>query len=188
MNKSEKLQILSQRVAQCQCCQELASTRTNTVFGVGNPNTRIILCGEAPGKDEDQQGEPFVGRAGQLLNNILSAAQIKREDIYILNILKCRPPNNRVPTDEESANCKPFLNLQLKIIEPRFIFCLGTTAAHNLLGESTPISQMRGQWYSYESIPVLCTFHPAYLLRNPHAKKDAWADWQLLLDRLKSEL
>ena len=190
MNNTQKLNIIADNVKECTRCPELVENRTQTVFGVGNPQARIVLCGEAPGRDEDKQGEPFVGRAGKLLDSILKECGIKREDIYILNICKCRPPENRAPTSDEAKNCRIFLNFQLKVIAPKFIVCVGACAAQNFLGIDTPITQMRGAnhgWYEYMGIKVLCTYHPAYLLRNPEAKKDCWADLQLLLKELKSE-
>jgi uracil-DNA glycosylase len=187
MNKVEMLQMLDAKVKQCKKCEELVENRTQTVFGVGNPNTKIVLIGEAPGHDEDQQGEPFVGKAGKLLNAILEACGIQRSQIYICNICKCRPPGNRAPTFEESKNCRGFLDLQLKIIAPKYIVCMGGVAAQNLLGELTPISQMRGKWYEYNGIPVLPVFHPAYLLRNPAKKADMWEDLQLLLARMRQD-
>jgi DNA polymerase len=185
LSKQEKLDLIAEKVSNCTKCQELTINRTQTVFGVGNPNTKIVFCGEAPGFDEDKQGEPFVGRAGKLLNSILEACGIKRSDIYILNICKCRPPGNRAPTIDEANNCRGFLDLQLKVIAPKFIVCLGGTASQNLLGEMTPISQMRGKWYEYQGIKVLPVYHPAYLLRNPAKKPEMWEDMQLLLKELK---
>jgi uracil-DNA glycosylase len=182
LSKTQKLEMVAAKIKACQKCQDLL-TRLNTVPGCGNPNAKIVCLGEAPGRDEDKQGIPFVGRAGQLLTNILTAVGLNREqDVFILNILKCRPPENRTPTPDEAKNCRGFLNLQLKVIAPKYIMCLGSCAAHNLLGEETPITQMRGKWYEYNGIKVLCTFHPSYLLRQPDRKKDAWDDWQLLLN------
>jgi uracil-DNA glycosylase family 4 len=158
------------------------------VFGVGSPTTRLVFLGEAPGADEDKQGEPFVGRAGQLLTKIIEACTLKREDVYILNVLKCRPPNNRPPTPEESANCKEYLDAQLDIIRPEFICCLGSTAAKNLLNTEVPISKLRGKFQTYRGIRVMCTYHPAYLLRNPDAKKDVWADMKVLMREMGVEL
>ncbi|MCK9458607.1 MAG: uracil-DNA glycosylase [Proteobacteria bacterium] len=180
LTKSQKLDMIAEKIKKCQKCPDLLC-RTNTVPGCGDPDAKIVCLGEAPGKDEDQQGIPFVGKAGKLLNNMLSACGIIRESVFVLNILKCRPPANRTPTPEESKNCKNFLDLQLKVIAPQYILCLGACAAQNLLGEDTPISQMRGKWYNYNGIKVLCTFHPAYLLRQPDRKKDAWADLQMLI-------
>lgn len=175
------LEILRDEVAACTRCQELASTRTQTVFGVGNPRARLCMMGEAPGADEDRLGEPFVGRAGQLLNKILEACQLRREDVYILNVLKCRPPGNRNPLPDEAANCRRFLNRQLQLIEPEYICCLGAVAAQNLLETQTPIGKLRGRVHDYRGIKVVCTYHPAYLLRNPSAKVQTWEDMKLLM-------
>lgn len=184
MTNSDKLQLINEKVKECDRCKELTTYRTQTVFGDGSPEARVVFLGEAPGKDEDVQGVPFVGKAGQLLNNIITACGLKREDVYICNILRCRPPNNRTPLPEETENCRPFLDLQLKVVNPEYIVCLGACAAQNLLATKTPISQMRRQWFQYGGAKVLCTFHPAYLLRNPHAKKDMWDDMQLLLKEM----
>jgi DNA polymerase len=183
-NKSKivQLQELAQQVAQCSRCGELALSRTQTVFGVGNPDTQLVFLGEAPGADEDKQGEPFVGRAGILLNDIITKGmKIRREDIYICNILRCRPPNNRNPSLEEAEHCKPFLDKTLEIIQPKFICCLGSVAAKNLLQTDSSIGAMRGKVYYYNEIKVICTYHPAYLLRNPAAKKQTWEDIKLLM-------
>lgn len=176
-----QLQELSCQVADCTRCQELASTRTQTVFGVGNPEARLLFLGEAPGADEDKQGEPFVGRAGQLMNKIIEAMQLKREDLYICNILRCRPPGNRNPSPEEAAQCREWLDGQLRIVDPDFIVCWGTIAAQNLLNSTETISKMRGRFLRYGRAKVLCTYHPSYLLRNPSAKKPVWEDMKLLL-------
>jgi DNA polymerase len=175
------LSILDQEVASCTRCDELAAKRTQTVFGVGNPKARLCFMGEAPGADEDRLGEPFVGRAGQLLNKIIEACRLKREDVYILNMIKCRPPGNRNPLPHELQNCRSFLDRQLELIEPEFICCLGAVASQNLLNTTTPISKLRGKLHAYREIQVVCTFHPAYLLRNPAAKKDAWEDLKFLM-------
>lgn len=180
-NTAPTLDVLRQEVAGCTRCGELAATRTQTVFGVGNPNARLCFLGEAPGADEDRQGEPFVGRAGQLLNKMLVACKLAREDVYILNILKCRPPGNRNPAPDESQNCRPFLNRQLELIDPEFICCLGAVAAQNLLASTETIGRMRGKIHDYRGIKVICTYHPAYLLRNPSAKGQAWEDLKMLL-------
>lgn len=182
---TDSLEIVRCEVADCTQCEELASTRTQTVFGVGDPNARLCFLGEAPGADEDRQGEPFVGRAGKLLTDIIEKGMgLSREDVYILNILKCRPPGNRNPTSEESANCRGFLNRQLALIKPEYICCLGAVAAHNLLETDTPIGKMRGQDFEYEGIRVVCTYHPAYVLRNPAAKKPVWEDIQRLMGQM----
>jgi DNA polymerase len=158
----------------------LAQTRTKTVFGVGNPQARILFIGEAPGADEDRQGEPFVGRAGQLLNQIIAACKIQREEVYICNILKCRPPENRTPAPEECANCREYLDTQLAIVDPQYIVCWGTVAAQNLLRTETTIGKLRGRFFQHGRAKVLCTYHPSYLLRNPAAKKDVWEDMKFL--------
>lgn len=180
-----ELEIIQKEVAGCTLCDELAGTRTQTVFGVGNPQARLCFLGEAPGADEDRQGEPFVGRAGKLLTDIIQNGMgLARDDIYILNILKCRPPGNRNPAPEEAAHCRKFLDRQLAIIQPQFMCCLGAVAAHNLLETTTPIGRMRGEWFDYQGIQVMCTYHPAYLLRNPPAKKDTWQDIQMLMAKM----
>jgi DNA polymerase len=180
------LDVLQQEVAECTRCHELAATRTQTVFGVGDPQARLCFLGEAPGADEDRRGEPFVGRAGQLLNKILEACGLRREEVYILNVLKCRPPGNRNPAPEESLNCRRFLDRQLQLIDPEFICCLGAVAAQNLLATTAPIGKLRGTVHQYRGINVVCTYHPAYLLRNPSAKKNTWDDMKLLMRELGS--
>lgn len=172
---------LRQRVAACVRCQELAKTRTQTVFGVGNPEARILFLGEAPGADEDARGEPFVGAAGQLLNKIIAACGLQREEIYICNILRCRPPGNRTPLPSEAANCREFLDGQIAIIDPEFIVCWGAVAAQNLLATDEKIGRLRGRWFQHGRAKVLCTYHPSYLLRNPAAKKDVWEDMKRFL-------
>lgn len=163
-------------IGDCQRCK-LCSTRTNIVFGVGHPNADLMFVGEAPGADEDEQGEPFVGRAGQLLTKIIEAMGFQRGDVYIANILKCRPPNNRPPEPDEVATCEPFLFKQIDSIKPKVIVALGTHAAHTLLKIDTPISRIRGQVLSYRGdVKVVPTFHPAYLLRSPDRKRDVWED------------
>lgn len=168
-------------VKNCTRCHELAATRTQTVFGVGNAQARVMFVGEAPGADEDAQGEPFVGRAGQLLNKIIAACGWKREDLYICNILRCRPPGNRTPLPQEAANCREYLDGQIAIVDPEYIVCWGTCAAQNLLGMTDAIGKMRGKWFQHGRAKVLCTYHPSYLLRNPEAKKPVWDDMQLLM-------
>lgn len=175
------LELLRNEVAACARCHELATSRTQTVFGVGNPRARLCFLGEAPGADEDRLGEPFVGRAGQLLDKILVACRLTREDVYILNVLKCRPPGNRNPLPDEAANCRPYLDRQLALIQPEFICCLGAVATQNLLATTASMSRMRGKVHNYQGIKVVCTYHPAYLLRNPAAKKDTWEDMKLLM-------
>jgi len=172
---------LQAEVATCTLCEELTATRTQTVFGVGNPQAKLCFLGEAPGADEDRLGEPFVGRGGQLLDKILAACKLQREEVYILNILRCRPPNNRNPLEDESRNCRQFLDRQLQLINPSFLCCLGTVAAQNLLSTTVTIGRLRGKLHDYRGIKVVCTYHPAYLLRNPSAKKDTWEDMQMLM-------
>ncbi len=174
------LAALAARVSQCTRCHELATTRTQTVFGVGNPEAKILFVGEAPGADEDAQGEPFVGKAGQLLNDIVKACRLRREDIYICNVLRCRPPGNRLPAPDEAANCREYLDGQIAHVNPDYIVCWGASAAQNLLAMTDPIGKLRRRFHVYGRAKVLCTYHPAYLLRNPAAKKDVWEDMKLL--------
>jgi uracil-DNA glycosylase family 4 len=164
-------------VKQCIAC-ELHQSRRNTVFGVGNEQADWMVIGEAPGADEDRQGEPFVGRAGQLLNNMLLAIGLKREQVYIANILKCRPPNNRDPRPEEVIKCEPYLKRQVELVNPKIILAVGRIAAHNLLKTETSLSRLRGQCFHYgdNETPLVVTYHPAYLLRSPREKRKAWQD------------
>lgn len=175
------LELLRGEVSKCVACSALAKTRKQTVFGVGKVDPEICFVGEAPGATEDEVGEPFVGEAGQLLNKILVACGMTREDVYICNIIRCRPPGNRLPLPDEAANCRKFLEAQLGYVHPRVIVCLGACAAQNLLDTKTPISKMRGSMHDWRGIPVMCTFHPAYLLRNPEKKKDVWDDMKGLM-------
>ena len=177
-----RLAAVALRVAACTRCDELARTRKQTVFGVGNPQARVMFIGEAPGADEDAQGEPFVGRAGQLLNRIIAACGWQRSDLYICNILRCRPPGNRTPEPHEAANCREYLDAQIEIVDPEYIVCWGSCATQNLLGVTDPIGRMRQRWYSHGRAKVLCTYHPSYLLRNPAAKKPVWDDMLFLLN------
>lgn len=176
---------ICENMAGCQLCS-LGKTRRNLVFGDGNPQAKLVFVGEAPGADEDEQGVPFVGRAGQLLTKIIEAMGLKRKDVYICNILKCRPPQNRNPLPEEIAVCEPFLKRQLKSISPQIICALGTFAAKTLLKTESPISVLRGRFHSYEGIKLMPTYHPAYLLRNPSAKKAVWEDVQLIMKELQN--
>ncbi len=184
--RRQELQLLAEKVCQCSRCPELAATRTQTVFGVGPPDVEICFVGEAPGADEDAQGEPFVGAAGQLLNRIIAACKMKREEVYICNIIKCRPPGNRTPLPHEAANCREFLERQLELVRPKFICALGSTAAKYLLNTTQSIGQLRRRFHDYRGIPVICTYHPAYLLphRSPDKKKDVWEDMKMLLAKL----
>lgn len=182
------LQVLSETVAQCTLCRELAAKRTQTVFGVGNPNARLVFFGEAPGADEDQQGEPFVGKAGQLLTKIIEACTLSRDDVYIMNVLKCRPPGNRNPTPEEATCCRPFFEQQLGIIRPEVICCLGSIAATTLLETTESVGRLRGKFHAWRGISVAVTYHPAYLLRTPAAKKSTWEDMKMVMRQLGVEL
>ena len=178
----EALAMLQKRVAQCRLCKVLPETRTQTVFGVGNPRARLLFLGEAPGADEDAQGIPFVGRSGRLLTDMIEKGmKISRDEVYICNVLRCRPPQNRNPLPEEAAFCRPFMEAQIKIVNPEFICCLGAVAAKNLLQTDTSIGKLRGTIHNWQGYKVVCTYHPSYLLRNPPAKKDAWIDLQLLM-------
>jgi uracil-DNA glycosylase family 4 len=168
----------------CRRCV-LHRTRHRLVFGEGNPEADLVFVGEAPGADEDAQGRPFVGRAGQLLTKIIEAMGLKREEVYICNILKCRPPGNRNPEPDEIISCEPFLIRQLEAIHPRVICALGTFAARTLLKSEAPISVLRGRFHSYQAIPLMPTYHPAYLLRNPGAKKQVWEDVKVIMKELK---
>jgi DNA polymerase len=178
------LQVLTGQVGACTRCPHLAATRTQTVFGVGPVDAELCFIGEAPGASEDAQGEPFVGEAGQLLNRIIVACGMKRQDVYICNIIKCRPPGNRVPNAEEAANCREYLDKQIELVRPRFICCLGACAAQNLLGTTQSIGKLRGRDLDYRGIPVACTYHPAYLLRDPAQKKLVWEDMKRLMTRM----
>ncbi|MBN1466772.1 uracil-DNA glycosylase [candidate division KSB1 bacterium] len=178
---------LHQSIEDCQRCA-LGRTRTRLVFGSGKPQAEIVLVGEAPGAEEDRAGVPFVGRAGALLTKILASVQIKREDVYICNILKCRPPQNRDPLPEEIALCKPYLFAQLQLIRPKIIVCLGRVAAQVLLETTDSLSKLRGQWHGWNGIDVMVTYHPAALLRNPGYKRETWEDMKGLQQRRHSTL
>lgn len=181
VGRQHDLAVLAGQVAGCTRCGELAATRTQTVFGVGRPDARLCFFGEAPGADEDAAGEPFVGRAGQLLTKIIEACQLRREDVYILNVLKCRPPGNRTPLPDEVDHCRGFFERQFEIIGPEYICCLGATAAQALLRTTEPIGRLRGRWFTYRTARVICTYHPSYLLRYPAAKREVWEDMKLLM-------
>lgn len=169
---------LRTQVAACTACS-LHLTRKQTVFGVGDKQADWLIVGEAPGADEDEQGEPFVGRAGKLLTAMLQAIGLSRDAVYIANVLKCRPPDNRVPTPEERVSCTPFLQQQIALIRPKLIFAVGSTAAQYLLNTDTAIGKLRGQRWFYQGVPLIATYHPAYLLRRPTEKRKAWQDLQL---------
>ena len=184
---SSSLVLLEDTVAKCVQC-ELHATRKNTVFGVGHDNADWMFVGEAPGAEEDRQGLPFVGRAGQLLNAMLSAINLHRDHVYIANVLKCRPPNNRDPLGEEVRQCEPYLHQQVELIKPKIILALGRFAAQSLLKTTRPISKLRGQIFRYADtgIPLIVTYHPAYLLRNPIDKRKAWIDLLLASKLVKN--
>jgi uracil-DNA glycosylase family 4 len=174
---------LAGEVRGCQKCA-LSATRTQTVFARGNPAAELCFVGEGPGADEDAQGEPFVGKAGQLLDRMIAAMGFSRDDVYVCNIVKCRPPNNRKPEPVEMVSCAPFLTEQLALVAPKVIVALGGTAVEGLFGPVGGITRIRGQWKVYRSVPVMPTFHPAYLLRNPPAKREAWLDLQAVLKQM----
>lgn len=178
------LRQFNEEIKNCKKCP-LGKTRTRFVFGEGNPLSELIFVGEAPGYDEDQQGRPFVGRAGQLLTKIIEAIKLKREDVYICNVLKCRPPGNRQPLPEEVEKCRPYLAMQLLLLKKKkVICCLGLSAAQGLLGLNLPMKEMRGNWYKYEETPVMVTYHHAYLLRNPDDKRKVWNDMKKIKEKL----
>ncbi len=183
--RRETLEEIRADLEGCRRCA-LCQGRHNIVFGVGNPHARLVLVGEAPGREEDEKGEPFVGEAGRLLDRILFAVGLRREDVYICNVEKCRPPGNRDPLPEEIAACEPFLQRQLAAIRPRLIVTLGRFAAQTLLRDQTAISRLRGQWREYQGIPLLPTFHPAFLLRNPASKREVWEDMKSVMQRLRT--
>lgn len=183
-SKEMRLKELREEIGDCTLCR-LCKGRTNLVFGVGNPAARLMFIGEGPGRDEDLKGEPFVGRAGQLLTKIIEAMGYKRSEVYITNILKCRPPENRNPEPDEIETCIPFLKKQIEAIKPKAIICLGKFAAQSVLNTGEPITRLRGQMGEYEGIPVMPTYHPAYLLRNPDAKKQVWEDVKKVMKILK---
>lgn len=192
-DKAGLLAPIRERVRVCTKCPHLACSRTQTVFGVGNPDADLMFVGEAPGADEDRQGEPFVGRAGQLLTKILKAMGFPREDVYIANILKCRPDTpagsfgNRAPTPQEMETCRPYLIEQINIIQPKVVVALGAVAVEGLLGTRGTMRDLRGRWHSYNDTPLMITYHPAYLLRNqsPSEKRKVWEDMLLVLERLE---
>jgi uracil-DNA glycosylase family 4 len=179
----ETLDDIRADIGECVRCK-LCETRTNIVFGEGNPKAKLMFVGEGPGENEDQQGRPFVGRAGQLLDKIIEAMGLKRADVYIANVVKCRPPANRVPAPDESSTCMPFLFRQIETIKPEALVVLGATALKTLVGEDSKISQMRGKFTQFRGIDLMPTFHPAYLLRNPPAKKEVWEDMKKVMSKL----
>ena len=182
-DKPSALKAIRADIGECTRCR-LHKGRTNLVFGVGNPNADLMFVGEGPGADEDAQGEPFVGRAGQLLNNMISAMGLKREDVYIANVVKCRPPNNRTPEKDECDVCSPFLLRQIEVIKPKVIVALGAVAAKNLLAVNDSMANLRGRWYDFRGARLAVTYHPAYLLRDPRQKKETWKDLQMVMNYL----
>jgi DNA polymerase len=177
------LRLIREDLGECTRCR-LHGGRKQIVFGVGNPRARLMFIGEAPGADEDEQGEPFVGRAGQLLNNMIKAMGLSRQDVYIANIIKCRPPGNRTPERDECETCSPFLLRQIDVIRPRVIVALGAVAAKTLLAIPAAMSELRGRWYEFRGVKLAVTYHPAFLLRDPRQKKEAWKDLQMVMQEL----
>ncbi len=173
------LESFAEAIKDCKKCKQLAATRKQVVFGTGNPNADAVVVGEAPGADEDEQGKPFVGRAGKLLTEILKAINFSRDEVFICNILKCRPPDNRNPLPDEINNCEPYLFKQLEMIKPKIILAVGTFAAQTLLRTKEPLGKLRGKFHIYKGIKMMVTYHPAALLRNPNWKRPAWEDVQL---------
>ena len=186
-NPKEVLLELQEIVTRCTKCSELAATRKNVVFGSGHARAKLVFVGEAPGHDEDIQGLPFVGRAGQLLTKIIESIGFARQDVFICNVLKCRPSGNRNPLPHEISNCEPYLLKQLEIIRPKVICALGTFAAQTLLKTDVPISSLRGKFYEFHNAKLICTFHPAYLLRNPQDKRKVWEDMKMIRTELAKE-
>lgn len=184
--REESLEEIRQDLGDCQRCP-LAKGRNKIVFGSGNPHARVVFVGEGPGREEDEQGVPFVGEAGRLLERILFAMGLERDQVYICNVIKCRPPQNRNPVEDEICACEPFLKRQLAAIKPQVIVALGKFAAQTLLQQQTPISRLRGSWSAYQEIPLMPTFHPAYLLRNPAGKRDVWEDMKSVMKRMVQE-
>ena len=178
------LQIIREDLGDCTRCKLHKQGRKQIVFGVGNPRTELMFIGEAPGADEDEQGEPFVGRAGQLLNNMIKAMGLEREEVYIANIIKCRPPGNRTPERDECETCSPFLMRQIAVIQPKVIVALGAVAAKTLLALNASMAEMRGRWYDFRGTKLAVTYHPAFLLRDPRQKKETWKDLQMVMAEL----
>jgi uracil-DNA glycosylase family 4 len=180
----QALRLIREDIGDCTRCRLSKQGRKQIVFGVGNPNAELMFIGEAPGADEDQQGEPFVGRAGQLLNNMIKAMGLRREDVYIANIIKCRPPGNRTPERDECETCSPFLMRQIAAIKPKAIVALGAVAAKTLLAINAPMSEFRGRWFDFRGTRLAVTYHPAFLLRDPRQKKETWKDLQMVMKEL----
>lgn len=187
-SRAAALEVINSEVRGCQKCEELCSGRTQTVFGVGNPAARLVFVGEGPGADEARLGEPFVGAAGKLLNKILAASQLKREEVYILNTVKCRPPRNRNPTETELGNCWDFAQRQFEVIQPEFICCLGSVAAKTMLQTTQSLGRLRGRFHPWRGARLIVTYHPAYLLRNEAAKRHVWEDMKMLAKEMGIDL
>jgi len=183
-DRSAALRVIREEIGDCTRCRLHKQGRKQIVFGFGNPNAELMFIGEAPGADEDEQGEPFVGRAGQLLNNMIKAMGLAREDVYIANIIKCRPPGNRTPERDECETCSPFLMQQIKVISPKAIVALGAVAAKTLLAVNAPMLELRGHWYDFRGTKLAVTYHPAFLLRDPRQKKETWKDLQMVMKEL----
>jgi len=181
--ENDSLERIREDIGDCTRCK-LHKSRTNIVFGVGNSKAELVFVGEGPGHDEDVQGEPFVGRAGKLLTQMIEAMGLRRPDVYICNVVKCRPPENRLPERDEINTCSPFLLRQLAVIQPKVICCLGACAAQTLLGTNQGISRFRGEWFDYRGAKLMATYHPAYLLRNPNAKGEVWRDLRKVMSAL----
>jgi uracil-DNA glycosylase family 4 len=178
------LQLIREDIGDCKRCKLSQQGRKQIVFGVGDPRAELMFVGEAPGADEDQQGEPFVGRAGQLLNNMIKAMGIAREQVYIANVVKCRPPGNRTPERDECDTCSPFLMRQIAVVQPKVIVALGAVAAKNLLAVQSSLGDLRGRWFEYRGCKLAVTYHPAFLLRDPRQKAETWKDLQMVMKEL----
>jgi DNA polymerase len=181
---ADALRLIREDIGDCTRCKLHLQGRKQIVFGVGNPNAELMFIGEAPGADEDTKGEPFVGRAGQLLTNMIKAMGLQREDVYIANIIKCRPPGNRTPERDECDTCSPFLMRQIDAVRPKIIVALGAIAAKTLLAVSAPMSELRGRWFDFRGTKLAVTYHPAFLLRDPRQKKETWKDLQMVMKDL----
>jgi uracil-DNA glycosylase len=185
IDPAPRLRLIREDIGDCTRCRLHKQGRKQIVFGVGNPRAELMFIGEAPGADEDEQGEPFVGRAGQLLNNMIKAMGLRREDVYIANIIKCRPPGNRTPERDECETCSPFLMRQIQVIGPKAIVALGAVAAKTLLAINAPMAELRCRWYDFRGTKLAVTYHPAFLLRDPRQKKEAWKDLQMVMKELE---
>jgi uracil-DNA glycosylase len=183
-NRESALRLIREDIGDCTRCRLSKQGRKQIVFGVGNPNAELMFIGEAPGADEDEKGEPFVGRAGQLLTNMIKAMGLSRQDVYIANIIKCRPPGNRTPERDECETCSPFLMKQIEVIKPKAIVALGAVAAKTLLAVNASMSELRGKWYDFRGTKLAVTYHPAFLLRDPRQKKETWKDLQMVMKDL----